>query len=64
MRRRSREGGEPIKTRRRKAMTLKRGNAPKAVRGRSLSAVDSQEQLDHQTRELHEALEQRTATAG
>ena len=32
MRRRSRAGGEPAKARRRKTVTLKRGNAPKAVR--------------------------------
>ena len=62
MRRRSGAGGEPIKTRRRKAMTLKRRNAPKAVRRRGGSSAKLQEQLDRRTRELHEALEQQAAT--
>ena len=39
MRRRSGAGGEPIKTRRRKAVTLKRGNSPKAVRRPGSSAA-------------------------
>ena len=63
MRRRSRAGGKPAKTRRRKAVTLKRSNAPKAVRRRSPSAVGLQEQLDRRTQELTEALAQQTATA-
>ena len=63
MRRRSRAGGKPAKTRRRKAVTLKRGNAPKAVRRRSPSAAGLQEQLDRRTQELTEALAQQTATA-
>src|ERR1700693_4311679 len=63
MRRRSRAGGEPIKTRRRKAATLKRRNAPKALHGRGPSISELQEQLEHRTRELHEALEQPKATA-
>jgi two-component system, NtrC family, sensor kinase len=61
--RRSITGGDPVKTRRGKAATPKRGNAPKAVRGRSSPIADLQEQLDRRTRELHEALEQQTATA-
>ena len=39
MRRRSRAGGEPVKTRRRKAMTLKRGIAPKVARRRGSAAA-------------------------
>jgi len=61
MRPRSRVGGEPIKTRRRKAATLKRRNGPKTVR-RS-SAAGSETKVARLTRELNEALEQRTATA-
>ena len=63
MRRRSRAGGEPIKTRRRKAVTLKRGNAPKAVRGRSQSIADLRQELDRRSHELHEAFEQQAATS-
>ena len=63
MRRRSRAGGEPAKTRRRKAVTLKSGNPPKAVRRRSPSTAGLQEQLDRRTQELTEALAQQTATA-
>ena len=62
MRRRSRAGGEPVKTRRRKAMTLKRGNAPKVVRRRNPSAA-GRKQRSRVTRELHDALEQQTATS-
>jgi hypothetical protein len=57
MRRRSRAGGEPVKTRRRKTVTRKNSNAPKAERRRSSSAANLQEQLDLRTRELSEALE-------
>ena len=63
MRRRSRAGDEPIKTRRRKAVTVKRRNALKAVRRRRLSAAKLQKQLELRTRELSEALEQQSATA-
>jgi two-component system, NtrC family, sensor kinase len=63
MRRRSRAGGKPAKARRRKAATLKRRNAPKTARRRSSSVAKLQEQLDRRTRELHEALEQQSATA-
>jgi transcriptional regulator with GAF, ATPase, and Fis domain len=62
MRRRSRAGGEPVKTRRRKVATLKRANAPKAVRRRS-SSSDQETEVARLTRERDEALEQRTATA-
>ena len=63
MRRRSRAGGEPIKPRRRKAMTLKRGIAPKAARRRSSSTVGRGTKVARLTRERDEALEQQTATA-
>ena len=63
MRRRSRAGGDLPKTRRRKTVTLKRRNAPKAVRSRGLSIAKLQEQLDRRTRELSEALEQQIATS-
>ena len=63
MRRRSRAGGEPIKTRRQKAATLKRGIAPKTVRRRGSSAASLHRQVALLTRERDEALEQQTATA-
>ena len=63
MRRRSRAGGEPIKTRRRKAMTLKRGIAPKTVRRRSSSPTGQETKVARLARELNEAVEQQTATA-
>ena len=63
MRRRSRAGGEPIKTRRRKAMTPMRGIAPKSARRRSSSAAGQQTKLVRFTGELNEALDQHTATA-
>jgi hypothetical protein len=62
MRRRSRAGGEPIKTRRRKAMTLKRGNASKVARRRNASAAAPETKVAL-TRELHDALQQQTATS-
>ena len=63
MRRRSRAGGKPVKTRRRKTATLKRRDASKAVAHRSSSAAILRKQLDDRTRELKEALEQQAATA-
>src|ERR1700692_1329850 len=63
MRRRSTAGREPAKTPRRKAVTLKHGNAPKAVRRRSPPAAGLQEQLDRRTQELTEALAQQAVTA-
>jgi hypothetical protein len=63
MRRRSRSGGEPAKTRRRKTVTLKRRNAPKAV-GRRRSFAASQETIVTQLNpELSEALDQQAATS-
>ena len=44
-------------------MTLKRGIAPKPTSDRRRSAAGLQEQLDHRTRELNEALEQQAATS-
>src|SRR5450631_1227565 len=63
MRRRSRAGGEPAKKRRRKAVTAKRRNAPKAVRGHSSSPADQETEIARLTRELDEARQQQTATA-
>jgi GAF domain-containing protein len=61
LKRRSTAGGKAGKTRR-KAVT-KPGNAAKGVRGRSASVADLKQKLDLRTRELHEALEQQTATS-
>ena len=61
MRRRSKAGGKPVKTRRRKTATLKRRNAPKAVR-RS-SAVSLHAAGCAATTQRDEALQQQTATA-
>jgi GAF domain-containing protein len=62
MRRRSRAGGEPGKTRRRKTAARKRGNAPNAARRRS-STAGKETEVAQLTRALHEAQEQQTATA-
>jgi len=51
MRRRSRAGGEPVKARRRKTAARKRGNAPKAVRNRSVSVPSQQTEVARRTRE-------------
>ena len=61
MRRRSSTGGKPVKARRRKAATLKRRNAPKAVHRRSLSAAGQETKVARLTRERDEALEQQAA---
>ena len=63
MRRRSSAGGEPVKTRRRKATTLKRGTTPKIVRRRGSSGTGRETRIARLTRELHEALEQQAATS-
>ena len=70
MRRRSRAGGEPVKTRRRKTAALRRGNAPKPVRRRGSSAADLSKKValfkrerDKALEQLSEALEQQTATS-
>ncbi len=52
MKRRSRADGGPVNTRRRKTVTQKRSNAPKAVRRRSSSAVGQETKVARLTREL------------
>ena len=69
MRRRSRAVGEPVKTRRRKAVTLKRRNAPTASgRGAPDPGQDAEmarivRERDRALEQLSEALEQQTATS-
>ena len=63
MRRRSQTGGEAVKARHGKAVTLKRRNAPKAVRRRSSSAAGLSDQVALFKRERDEALAQQTATS-
>ena len=60
MRRRSRAGGKPIKTRR-KTAARKHGNAPKLALRRSTS-TGQETQIARLTRQLHEAQEQQRAT--
>jgi hypothetical protein len=62
MRRRSRAGGEPVKTRHRKTVTRKNSNAPRAAVRRSPPAGQETE-VARLTRERDEALEQQRATA-
>ena len=57
MRRHSKEGREPAKARRRKTVTRKPSNAPKAGRRRSLASTHETE-LARVIRERDEALEQ------
>ena len=52
-----------MKTRRRKAVTPKRRDAPKAVRRRRSSASGQETKVARLTRELHEAVEQQAATS-
>ena len=63
MRRRSRAGGEPVKTRRRKTVTRKNSNAPKVTRHRGSSADDPSKKVALFKRERDEARERETATA-
>jgi two-component system NtrC family sensor kinase len=63
MRRRSRAGGETVKSRRHKAATLKRRNGPKAVRRRGPSVASQETEFTRLTRERDEALEQQKAAA-
>ena len=63
MQRRSRAGAKPVKTRRRKTVTLKRGIAPKVVRHRTSSNARRETEIGRLTRERDEALEQQAATA-
>jgi len=59
MRRRSRAGGKPVKTRRRKTVTPKRRNASKTL---SSSAPIQDAEVARLTRERDEAPEQQAAT--
>jgi hypothetical protein len=61
--RRRRAGGEPVKARRRKAVTLKRRNVPKVTRSRPSSVGGKDKKIALLTRERDEALEQQTSTA-
>ncbi len=63
MRRRSRAGGEPVKTRRRKTVTLKPRNAPKVAHHRESSAAGLNKKVALFKRERDEALEQQKATS-
>ena len=63
MRRRSRAGGEPVKTRRRKTVTLKRRNAPKALRNHDVSPAGQETVVARLTRERDEALLRETANS-
>ena len=62
MRRRSRAGGKPAKSLRRKAVTSGRRDAPKAVPRGGSSPSGQETKTAQLTRELSEALEQQAAT--
>jgi adenylate cyclase len=62
VRRRSKAGGKPVKTRRRKAVKLKPRDALRAASRRS-SAGSQDAEVARLTRELKEALQQQTATS-
>src|SRR5262249_42712123 len=55
MSRRSKAGGKPAKTRRRKTVELKRGKLPKTVRPRNSSTSGQENMIARLTRELAEA---------
>ena len=61
--RRPSKAGKPGKTRRRKTATLKRRNAPKAVRSRDFSTTSLKAKVARLARERDEALEQQAATS-
>ena len=63
MRRRSRAGGKPVKTRRRKALAPKRSEGPRAARRHDPSATGKVTEVGRLRRERDDALEQQTATA-
>jgi two-component system NtrC family sensor kinase len=63
MRRRSKTGGELVKTRRRKAATVKRRNAPKVTRHRGSSTADLSKKAALFKRERDESLKQQKAAA-
>ena len=52
-----------MKTRRRKAVAVKRGNAPKSARRSSSSAAGQETEVARLTRELNESLERQRATS-
>jgi two-component system NtrC family sensor kinase len=63
MRQRSRAGGKQAKVRRGKVAQLRRRNAPKPMRAHKSSTAGQEREIVRLTRELHEALEQQTATS-
>jgi GAF domain-containing protein len=63
MRRRSKAGGEPVKSRHRKTVMPKRRNAEESGVRRSSSATDRDAEVARLSRELHQALEQQAATS-
>jgi GAF domain-containing protein len=63
MRRRSRAGGKPIKTRRRKAATLNRPSAPEVRGRRNASSTSANAKIALLKRERDEALARQKATA-
>jgi two-component system, NtrC family, sensor kinase len=63
MRRRSRAGSASVKSRRRKAATLRRPNASKSPRSRTSSVDGLKSTVARLTRELNEAHQQQAATA-
>jgi len=63
MRRRSRLGGQPPKSLRRKAVTSGRSGAPQAMRGGGSSPAGQEAKTAQLARELKEALDQQRATS-
>ena len=63
MKRRSRAGGKPAKARPRSALKPRGQNAPKRQSNRRSAADDLEFEVAQLKRELHEALEQQTATS-
>src|SRR5215813_9394078 len=63
MRRLSKAGGEPFKSRHRKTVVPKRRNSPEAGVRRGSSATDRDAEVARLSQELHEALEQQTGTS-
>src|SRR5262249_16607998 len=63
MRRLSKGGGDPFKSRHRKTVVPKRRNSPGAGVRRGSSATDRDAEVARLSQELHEALEQQTATS-
>src|SRR5262245_2819574 len=63
MRRRSKGGGEPFKSRHRKTVVPKRRNSPETGVRRGSSATDRDAEVARLSQDLDEALEQQTATS-